>query len=72
MKNDDTNFLSGLAVSRLQPGKALGMSALILGLLATIIFQNREAGLEIEQLAVHGEVDQAQRKAIYEFVKTQE
>ena len=72
MKNDNTNFFSGLAVSRLQPGKALGMSLLILGLLATIIFQNRETGLEIEQLAVHGEVDQAQRKAIYEFVKKQE
>ena len=70
MKNDNTNFFSGLAVSRLQPGKALGMSLLILGLLATIIFQNRETGLEIEQLAVHGEVDQAQRKAIYELLKS--
>ena len=72
MKNDNTNFFSGLAVSRLQPGKALGMSLLILGLLATVIFQNRETGLEIDQLAVHGEVDQAQRKAIYEFVKKHE
>ena len=72
MKNDNTKFFSGLAVSRLQPGKALGMSLLILGLLATVIFQNRETGLEIDQLAVHGEVDQAQRKAIYEFVKKHE
>ncbi len=72
MKDVNLSYFSGLGVSRLQPGKALGMAMLFLGLLATVILQNEETGLKIEQLAVHGEIDQAQRKAIYEFVKKQE
>jgi len=65
-------LFSGLGLARLQPGKAMGVAFFILGLLATVLIQTGESDLEIGQVAVHGDIDQAQRKVIYQFVKENE
>lgn len=62
-------LFSGLGLAQLQPGKAVGIAFLLLSLVTTIVVQSREADLDIEQVAVHGDIDQAQRKVLYEFVK---
>jgi len=65
-------LLSGLGLAQLQPGKAMGFAFLLLALLATVVLQTRHIDLEIEQLAVHGDIDQVQRKVIYQFIKENE
>jgi cell division protein FtsQ len=69
MSNLRMYLSSGFGLAQLQPGKAVGIAFLLLSLVTTIVVQIRKADLNIKQVAVHGDIDQAQRKVLYEFVK---